>query len=297
MFVERKEYNNVITLKLVFPTRCNARCSFCYNKDKKVESDKDSFKKNFIKSIDYILKEIGNKNPVSLDITGGEPTIDVELFKFVMDRLREYDVRSKVCRVTLTTNGTRLEEVCNYMKGVVDYVNISVHDFRTKERERIFCTYHTLSDEDYKRIVSLLENCGIKTSVAAVVFRKIDNFDKWRDDFIRWAKDCGFISLRMRCDVFWEDAYLFDEYLTKAINDEKFEVITYENTTDSHWCRLRMNDKFRVFFLHGVLDTSLKTKGIEYVIDTDGKCYCDYYRKTPIEKYSYEIGKIFDMED
>ena len=48
----------------------------------------------------------------------------------------------------------------------------------------------------------------------------------------------------------------------------KFDTINYEKTTDSHWCRLRRKDGMRVFFLHGVLDTSILTKGIEYVIDT-----------------------------
>lgn len=88
---------------------------------------------------------------------------------------------------------------------------------------------------------------------------------------------------------------MFDSYLIESMNEaDKFDVIDYENTTDSHWCRLRRKDKMRVFFLHGVLDTSIKTKGIEYVIDTDGHCYCDYYRRTKVEDYQYEVGKIYD---
>ena len=83
--------------------------------------------------------------------------------------------------------------------------------------------------------------------------------------------------------------------MLSAKYDNRFDIITYENTTDSHWLRLRDKETgFRIFFLHGVLDTSLLTKGIEYVIDDDGKCYCDYYKRTPIEKYEYEIGKIYD---
>ena len=126
-------------------------------------------------------------------------------------------------------------------------------------------------------------------------FKKIPNFVKWRDFFIDWAKDVGFISVRFRCDVFWNDSDVFDSYLTESMSEiDKFDVIDYENTTDSHWCRLRRKDKMRVFFLHGVLDTSIKTKGIEYVIDTDGHCYCDYYRRTKVEDYQYEVGKIYD---
>lgn len=80
-------------------------------------------------------------------------------------------------------------------------------------------------------------------------------------------------------------------------NDSKFDIINYENTTDSHWCRLRRKDKMRIFFLHGVLDTSIKTKGIEYIIHDDGLCYCDYYKRTKLEDYNFEVGKIYDLVD
>ena len=33
-YIERKDYNKVITVKLVIPGGCNAKCPFCYNKDK-----------------------------------------------------------------------------------------------------------------------------------------------------------------------------------------------------------------------------------------------------------------------
>ena len=179
------------------------------------------------------------------------------------------------------------------MKDVVDYVNISIHDWRPLRREEIlgFC----FNGIDYKDMIQQLNNIGITVSACAVIFKKIPNFVKWRDFFIDWAKDVGFIAVRFRCDVFWNDSDVFDSYLTESMSEtDKFDVIDYENTTDSHWCRLRRKDKMRVFFLHGVLDTSIKTKGIEYVIDTDGHCYCDYYRRTKVEDYQYEVGKIYD---
>ncbi len=47
-------------------------------------------------------------------------------------------------------------------------------------------------------------------------------------------------------------------------------------------------------FLHGVRDTSILTKGIEYVVDEDGIAYCDFYKRTKVSDYKYEIGKIYD---
>lgn len=299
MFLERTDYNKVITVKLVIPGGCNAKCPFCYNKDKKITCNKTQFLDNFIPSLDNIITQIGNKNPVSVDITGGEPTLDADFFIQVLKKLKEYDIKSKVLRTTLTTNGYRLDKVIPYLEGVIDYVNISVHSFRVVERCETMGIKSIDTLYDYYSLVRQLKEIGIDTSASAVIYKDIPNFNLWRDNFIFWAKANGFKALRFRCDVFWKDAEIFDNYLLSAKYDNRFDVITYEKTTDSHWLRLReKNTGFRVFFLHGVLDTSLLTKGIEYVIDDDGKCYCDYYKRTPIEKYEYEIGKIYDkMED
>ena len=294
-FIERTDYNNVITIKLVLPVLCNYNCKFCYNRDKKVPMmDKQQFLDNFIPSLDDLISKIGNQNPISLDITGGEPTLDVALFRAVMRRLKDFDISSKVCRVTLTTNGTQLRELASSMAGVVNYVNISVHDYREKAREWIVNSTNVMNYGELLHIISDLRYHGITASATAVIYKNRPFFNVWRDEFISWAKTLGFVAVRFRCDVFWQQSEVFDKYLLDAVNDPKFQVLVHEQTPDSHWCRLRMADKFRVFFLHGVLDTSQHTKGIEYVIDSDGHCYCDYYRRTPIEKYEYPIGKIFD---
>ena len=84
IFVERNEYNNVITVKIVVPTGCNAKSTFCYNNDKDMTCNKKVFLSNFMISLIDILNKIGNKNPVSIDITGGEPTLDVPLIKEIL---------------------------------------------------------------------------------------------------------------------------------------------------------------------------------------------------------------------
>ena len=103
MFIERIDYNKVITIKLVIPGGCNAKCPFCYNKDKKMTCNKAQFLENFIPSLDNLLNEIGDKNEVSVDITGGEPTLDYEFLIQVLTKLREYNIKSRVLRTTMTT--------------------------------------------------------------------------------------------------------------------------------------------------------------------------------------------------
>lgn len=294
LFRERENYNKVISIKLVIPCGCNAKCPFCYNKDKPVvQYDARGFLDSFIPSLEHLLNEIGDKNPVSLDITGGEPTLDVDLLSLVLIKLRKFRIKDKVLRVTMTTNGTNLYQIpIELMRDVVDYVNISVHDYRQAERENIM-QIHTPALA-YKRIISRLNSVGITVSAVAVIFRPIENFNQWRDNFINWAQQQGFISVRFRCDVFWRYEGYFTNYMFDSKKEEQFDIINYEHTPDSWWCRLRRKDGMRVFFLQGVADTTKYTKGIEYVIHDDGKCYCDFYKRTPIDKYEYEIGKIYD---
>ena len=305
-FIERYNYNRVITVKLVLPEACNYRCEFCYNNDNIVHQTKERFLENFIPSLDRLLGYIGDKNEVSLDITGGEPTLSPSFFCEVMRRLKEFEIKKKVLRVTLTTNGIGLEKCIDSMDGVVDYVNISTHHFDKAERERIFGG-KSLDDEDYKRCVEKLREIGVTTSTCAVIHKEVNRFEDFMERYVQWCESIGFIALRFRCNVFWERGDVFDGYMEKALRDSRYTVIDHENTPDSHWCRLRRFDKFRVFFLHGVKDTSRVTKGIEYVVHDDGEAYCDFYKRKKVNGKMVEvcgvdgidgmveIGKIYDV--
>ena len=293
-YIERKEYNNVISVKIIVPSGCNANCSFCYLNDYRdgMSNNRKTFLDNLMPSLEYIVNKIRDRNPISIDITGNEPTFDVKLLRDILIKLKQFKIKDKVLRTTLTSNGYNLLEVIPYFDGIIDYVNISVHDYRDSERKTIMGW--NMADIEYKSIVSALKSIGISSSCVSVIHKPIVNFKEWRDSFISWCKDVGFIGLRFRCDVFWKNNHIFDVYMQESLCDSDFSIITHENTPDSHWCRLRRFDGFRLFFLKGVRDTSLLTKGIEYIISDDGKLYCDYYKRTKIEDYRYEIGKIYD---
>lgn len=229
-YIERKEYNNVITVKLVIPGGCNAHCTFCYMKNyENVANSSSDFMVNFISSLSFIIDAIGDKNPISLDITGNEPTYNVELLKNILQALKRFNIKNKVIRTTITTNGYNLKEVAPYFDGVIDYVNISVHDFRKSEREKIM-RCEPLADADYISVISYLKTIGIKASAISVIYQPIHNFHTWRDAFIEWCIKMGFIGLRLRCDVFWENNNVFDQYMNKSMADNKFMIITHENT-------------------------------------------------------------------
>lgn len=296
-YVERINYDSKITIKLVIPSGCNAKCEFCYMKDydNVMTNNKEEFIDNFIPSLDYLLSEIDDKDKVSLDITGNEPTFNVKLLTTVLSMLKEYDIQSKVNRVTITTNGLNLLKVIPYFEGVINYVNISVHHYSHYDRENIFgCKVPSVMD--YRIMVDRLNKINIKTSAVCVLYKSIDNFVIFMNNFINYCKHVGFISIRFRNDVFWEESE-FNAYMNIALNDNNFTIIQNEDTLDSRWCRLRMDDGFRVFFLNGVKDTSIVVKGIEYVIADNGKSYVDFYKRESAKDYKFTIGKIYDIVD
>ncbi len=291
----RKDFNNVVTVKLILPVGCNAKCEFCYNNDYNISTIKKDFLTNLDNSIEEIVSSITPHFPVSLDITGGEPTLDVEFLKKVLNKLKLHQLINKFCRITLNTNGYNLEKVIDDLKNIVTYVNISTHNSNKTKRDLIFNT-HTLKDIDYKRIVLKLLDVGIDTSTICVIYNKIDNFKTFNEDYIKWCKDIGFVSLRYRNDSFWTQSK-FDDYMQNTVDDSEYNIIQLEASNDSTWCRLADNEGFFIFFLNGVLDTFKVSKGIEYIIHDDGKLYLDYSKKVKFIDYKLPYNLILDAKN
>ena len=169
----RNYYNSTITIKLVIPGSCNANCSFCYNKhNNKMKIGTDELKKqwldNFLISLEQIVLKINKRQLISLDITGNEPTLDTDFFIKVMHKLRGFSLKNEISRITCTTNGIGLKKVAPFMKGVVNYVNISVHDYDQERRNKIFGT-HFPTDKFYEDVVQLLLDNGIHATAVAVI--------------------------------------------------------------------------------------------------------------------------------
>lgn len=314
-FVERKDYNRDISIKLVMPVGCNAKCAFCYNKENSMAADEEVFLSRFTNSLDDLLSKFSRDSVVSLDITGGEPTMNVDLFEEVLSRLPFVANINKVSRVVLTTNGLNLGRILtrkNYFEGLINYVNLSTHDYSFDHRRFAFKTslsttsLFPLTGREIQIIAESLACMGIPLSMCAVMsshnHMNTPFFKNWIVSFIDWAKLAGAISLRVRQDVY-DDVGIneyFPSYMDAVRDMSEFRLLVEENTPDSHWMRLRRDDGFRLFMLRPVVDTSVCTKGIEYVIHNDGKAYCDFYKRTTIEEYEkagFEVGKIYDKKE
>lgn len=298
-YTYREDFDNSITIKLVIPGTCNANCVFCYNKhSNKMERGTPELKQrwldNFLISLKQIVLSVDGKQPISIDITGNEPTLDTDFFIQVMHKLRSFSLKDSISRITCTTNGIGLKKVAPFMKGVVNYVNISVHDYDQERRNAIFGSYFP-TDEDYAEIIQLLLNNKIHTSAISVIHHEINDFSSWRDNFIKWADNIGFVSLRFRHNVYY-DSNNFLEYMNETAKDERFYIIQKEDTPDSNWCQLTTKDGFMVFFLKGVIDTYEVSPGIEFIVHDDGKAYANFNKTITFEDYNFPVGYVFDKK-
>ncbi len=296
-YVYRKDFDNAITIKLVIPGACNANCDFCYNKHsnqmEKTTSDlKQKWLDNFLISLEQIVVKIGNRQPISIDITGNEPTLDADFFIKVLHKLRSFSLINNISRITCTTNGVNIKKVAPFMNGIINYVNISVHDYNQERRNAIFNTYYP-TDSDYRESVQILLDNNIHTSAVAVIGQKIENFSNFRDEFIEWAEEIGFVSLRFRHNVY-SDSDAFLSYMNETTSNNHFFTIQKEDTPDSNWCQLSTPNGFMLFFLKGVVDTYQVSPGIEFIVHDDGKAYADFNKTIPFEKYKFPIGYVFD---
>ncbi|MDD5178289.1 MAG: anaerobic ribonucleoside-triphosphate reductase activating protein [Candidatus Nanoarchaeia archaeon] len=99
---------------VVFTPGCNFKCGFCHNKE--IVENKLSLIPE-----DEILKKIKTKWVDAVVITGGEPTLQEDLEKFIKK------VKAKHLLVKLDTNGSNPDIIQNIIdKKLVDYIAMDI---------------------------------------------------------------------------------------------------------------------------------------------------------------------------
>lgn len=297
-YIYREDFQDTISIKLVIPGTCNAKCFFCYGDGYKCSNTKEmqeQFIQNFLDSLEEIILRIDSNKKISLDITGGEPTLDSKFLIKVLNKLRSFYLLERLDKVTLTSNGLRLKQVAAALKGVVDYVNISIHHYDKAERDKIFGV-KTFTDEEYKEIVLSLIDNDIIPSAVAIVYKEDSGFANFRDNMIKWAEEIGFSGVRFRKNAYWEDKEPFMNYINDTIKDGKYTYVEGKDTMNLTWCKLKTKTDFLVYFVSGVADTTKVALGTEFVINDDGIGYADFDKKQRVSEYPLPLGLMFDVK-
>lgn len=108
---------------------CNLRCKYCF-------ASQGDFKGQRLlmdyevgtKALDFLLQNSGNRKNLEVDFFGGEPLMNFELIKKLVDYGRKEEVKyDKHFRFTTTTNGVLLDdEVMDYLNENMDNVVLSL---------------------------------------------------------------------------------------------------------------------------------------------------------------------------
>lgn len=103
---------------------CNIRCKYCFAsqgdfKGQRTLMDSEIGKK----AIDFLLTNSGNRRNLEVDFFGGEPLLNFQMVKDIVDYGREREKEyGKNLRFTMTTNGVLLDE------EKMDYINKNMHN-------------------------------------------------------------------------------------------------------------------------------------------------------------------------
>lgn len=291
--IVENEPNFNLSIKLVIPSGCGMSCPFCFNNLNRATAkhDVEEFKANFIASLRRIVMVAKSYNPkrtISLDITGNEPTFDKELFKDVLIEIK--NIRTFFDSIVVTSNGMHVAELADYMKGIVDIVNISVHHYNPISRKNAFGLYNEgiLSKEYYDTIVAALKKNDIKVSAVAVLYKKLEtSFEVFIKNFVKWCKDRGFEDLRIRSNFYAKDGFFID-----YLNDATFGGVPF--VTKGLVTKKFTHEDFNITMLMGVESLITHVVGVEAVVDDDGKPYLDYGKEhTFMNEYVKHIYVTF----
>ena len=273
-------HGHILSVKVVMPTYCQAHCEFCFNKltMNTQQHNWEQFRKNLLASLGKLFENLNNRK-ISIDITGNEPTFNVNHFESLMKDLLYFKITypTKIDKIVLTTNGFHLYECIKYMINVVDIVNISLHKSSYEDRQKLFGTKFIPSDNDLKFFNKALKDVGIK-STSVAVFNHECPFKETVEQFVKFSKNTGFEDTRIRID------FTTNNINVKNMFDVKFtdnEIVYHQRGLDSKYFDI---DGFNVSVYRGVPELIDYVIGVELVIDDNGHIYLDYNKKLPIDK-------------
>ena len=145
----------------IFTQGCNMKCPFCQNSSL-IDMNKEHYYKEE-EIISYLEKR--KKILDGIVITGGEPTMQKDLVKFI-EKVKQIGYKVK-----LDTNGLRpsvLKELLD--KNLIDYVAMDIKN--SFEKYNITCGVKEIVIENIKKSIEILKNSHIKYEFRTTIIKE-----------------------------------------------------------------------------------------------------------------------------
>ena len=179
-----------MTLYIMLPGGCNARCAFCCWSRR----DEPFNKTDYIHGLETVLRNYVPQAR-SLNILGGEPLISPHLTG-TLNLIRKLKTEISFPKIVITTNGSALLTQLNKFSGAIDHVNISRHGLSDADNSALFGDKAFLPADKIILAANELAETGIDLSVNCVLHEKTPV--KTRQDvlaFVDFCKDSGAVSV------------------------------------------------------------------------------------------------------
>ncbi|MBR5468786.1 MAG: thioether cross-link-forming SCIFF peptide maturase [Firmicutes bacterium] len=103
---------------------CNLKCKYCFAEEGEYHGHRSLMSAEVgKKAIDFIIKSSGSRRNLEVDFFGGEPLMNFDVVKEIVEYAREEEVKyGKNFRFTITTNGILLND------EIQEYINKNMHN-------------------------------------------------------------------------------------------------------------------------------------------------------------------------
>ena len=170
-------------IRLSITDVCNYKCTYCLPQGyKKTPGDMRSFMS--AEEISRLTKALAELGVCKIRLTGGEPTVRKDFF----DILKDMKQNSNIPKITMTTNGYRLDKIAKQLHDAgLDGINISIDSLNREIFKKL--TGHDRLPEILKGIKILQKQNFKNIKVNAVLLRGINDSHKEFEAFGNFIKD------------------------------------------------------------------------------------------------------------
>lgn len=163
-------------------TKCNYKCSYCYEHQKSNEYLKDITIDELRTSIDKIISNPHVTEQHTICLFGGEPFLNIDAMKFYMNYIKSADIKTKHGVATnVITNGSLLHlytnELKEWMKDNKNFFSIDI------SYDGIFQYRRTKSDITEKNM-ELLTKLKIPFGISYTISKENSDFHNYTKDLV-----------------------------------------------------------------------------------------------------------------